>query len=207
VRGGWYLGSLAVAIVAIALVAGGCGTSPWGAPPSSAPPTGAGSSGPSRTPEPTASPEPTPTLAAMVDRSLLAILPEQVATSAVEEDVDGEREFAADPGAAVRRYAAAVVGDAGENIASASLAIVDAADMGTLFPAWRADYDDAACAATGGVDDVSMTEIGGREVDMTTCVSGIRIYHLRLRDGTLVLSITSIGPADYGAQLVEGLRE
>jgi hypothetical protein len=157
--------------------------------------------------EPTPSPEPTPTLPAMIDPSLLAVLPERVLTSPVDEDVDGEREFGADPGSVVRRYAAAVVGDAGENIASVSVAAVDPADTAAFFPAWRADYDEAACDPTGGVDDTSLADIGGREVEMTTCVSGVRLYHLRLRGDSLVLSISSIGPADFGAKLVEGLRE
>jgi hypothetical protein len=193
------------------LTAVGCGASPPGTASGSpgATPPGPSPAASTATPSPPATPgpEPSPTLPAIVDPSLLAILPGEVAGSAVNEDVDGEREFAVDPGATVRRYAAAVVGDAGENIASASIAAVDPADMAAFFPAWRADYDEAACAATGGVDDASMAEIGGREAEMTTCVSGIRIYHVSVRDGSLILSITSIGPVDYGAKLIEGLRE
>jgi hypothetical protein len=138
---------------------------------------------------------------------MLAILPGEVGGSLVEEDVEGEREFGAEPGDTVRRYAAAVVGDAGENIASASVAAVDPADMAAFFPAWRAEYDEAACAANGGVATMSTMTIGGRTAETTTCTTGVRLYHLRLHDDSLLVSIMSVGPADFGARVIEGLRE
>lgn len=221
------VGTLAAVFVLAAFLAGGCGTPP---PVPAASPSAAGATPgptvatpgatrPATTPEPTptlepgatpgrtATPEPTPTLPAIVDRSLLAVLPEEVAGSPVEEDVDGERAFGADPGGTVRRYAAAVVGDAGENIAAASIAVVDPADMAAFFPAWRADYDEAACEANEGVGGMATAIVGGRTVESTTCVGDVRLYHLRLRDDALLVSITSIGPDDLGLKLIEGLRE
>ena len=223
-----------VAVLAVvALVAVGCGTSAPGTPVASAKtpdattgatlstPTAEPTSTPvpsstaeptstpvpSSTAEPTPAPEPTPTLPAIIDRSLLAILPGDVAGSPVTEDVDGEREFGAEPGGSVRRYAAAFVGDTGENIASASIAAVDPADMAGFYPAWRADFDEAACAANDGVATTSTTTIGGRTVETTTCTSGVQLYHVRLRGDSLLVSIMSIGPGEFGKKLIEGLRE
>ncbi|MCU0483361.1 MAG: hypothetical protein MUC54_03690 [Chloroflexi bacterium] len=163
--------------------------------------------GPTPGTEPSPGPEPTPTLPALVDRSLLAVLPDRVAASPVEEDVDGEREFGADPGIAVRRYAAAVVGDGGENIAAASIAAVDPAGRDAFFTAWRAEFDAAVCAANGGVASSATASVGGRTAETTTCATGVRLYHLRLRGDTLLLSIMSIGPGAFGERLIEGLRE
>jgi hypothetical protein len=203
----WRGGSSVAALVVASIMAGGCAATPSTAPSAAPTVEPASQAAPAATLEPSLVPEPTPTLPTLVDPSLLAILPQQIAGSTVEEDVEGERDFGADPGSVVRRYAAAVVGDAGENIASASIAAVASADMAAFFPAWRADYDAAACAPTGGVDDTSLADIGGRQVEMTACASGVRLYHLRLRDGSLVLSISSVGPADFGTKLIEGLRE
>jgi len=203
------VGAIAGAAALAALVAGGCGVTPSGALSASAgaPVATPGATLPTLGPEPTATQEPTPSLPALVDRSLLAILPAQVAGSPVEEDIDGEREFGADPGGTVRRYAAAVVGDAGQNIASVSVAALDPADMAAFFPAWRADYDEAACAANEGLGETATTTVGGREVESTSCTGGVRVYHVRLHGDALLVSIMSIGPDDFGAKLIEGLRE
>jgi len=185
-------------------------TTPSGSPPTAGPtltPAPVATPGPTLTLAPMATPGPTPTLPAIVDRSLLEILPGEIAGSAVAEDVEGEREFGADPGSTVRRYAAAVVGDNGRNLATASIAALDPGDMAAFFPAWRADYDQAACAANAGIDGKTTLTVAGRTVESTTCLTGVRVYHLRLRDDALLVSILSIGPDDFGAQLIEALSQ
>jgi hypothetical protein len=43
-------------------------------------------------------------------------------------------------------------------------------------------------------------------VFITACVNGAFTYHVRVADGVVVLSITSIGPADLGRSIVEKLH-
>jgi len=158
---------------------------------------------------PTLVPTARPDLPPIIEVGLLTVLPARVAASLVEEDIDREMAFAVDSsrGAEIVGFAAAVVGDAGENIATAALVRIHAPDPAGFFDRWRADFDEAACAANGGAGKRETHQVGGRTVALTACLGGAFVYHVRLRGQTVIVSILSLGAGDYGARLIEGLRE
>jgi hypothetical protein len=162
------------------------------------------------TSQPTAAAVPTATLPPPIQPALLGILPASVGSSAVREDVEREAEYAADPGrgTTVVGFAAAVVGDAGANIATVAVARLDSSAPVGFFERWRADFDDAACAANDGIAGREARQIGGRAVEVTRCAGGAIVYHARLlQAGTLIVSILSIGGGDFGTLLIEEVRE
>lgn len=75
------------------------------------------------------------------------------------------------------------------------------------FRQWRDSYDTAACGPAGGVARHAEAEIGGRVVFIASCAGGAFTYHTRLRDGTIVVSITSVGPGRPGETIMAGLTE
>lgn len=180
---------------------------PIATPAAAATPTAAVATTPTEAPTPV--PTARPDLPPIIEVALLAVLPDTVGASLVEEDLDREMTFAADSsrGAEIVGFAAAVVGDAGENIATVSLARIDTSDPAGFFDRWRADFDEAACAANGGAGKRETRQIGGRTVALTTCLGGAFVYHVRLRGQTLIVSILSLGAGDFGARLIEGLSE
>ena len=49
-------------------------------------------------------------------------------------------------------------------------------------------------------------EIAGRTVDQATCAGGVRTYHVRISGGGLLVSISDLGDAKFGEQVIAGLR-
>ncbi len=72
----------------------------------------------------------------------------------------------------------------------------------TWFRMWRDTYDAAACSQAGGVQGHAESEIGGRTVYIGSCANGVYTYHTRVEDGSVVLSLTSIGPSRLGERLL-----
>ncbi len=70
------------------------------------------------------------------------------------------------------------------------------------FRTWRDTYDVAACRQAGGVQGHVESEIGGRTVYIGSCTNGVYTYHARVKDGSVVLSLTSIGPSRLGERLL-----
>ena len=137
-----------------------------------------------------------------IDPSLLGILPAAVGGSPVTRDMARETDAAGDAALAVRARSlvAAVVGDSGENIATAIL--VERRpdiDMAAWFEAYRSDFDAAACDPLGGLGGTSTLTVAGRQAQVTTCASGGTVYHVIVRGGTTILSIFEIGPLEFGA--------
>lgn len=150
---------------------------------------------------------PSPSLPALVDRSLLALLPVSVDGLPVVEDIEGELEQAArlEAGRTIRGYAAAVIGDAGDNVASISLVTpAFPADVASFARTWAQQFDTAACDANGGTALTTTSIIGRYRVDVSRCSGGAVIYHAIL-GGRAVLSILELGPKELGRRVIEEL--
>jgi hypothetical protein len=80
------------------------------------------------------------------------------------------------------------------------------ADDDEWFRDWRDSYDSAACDRAGGVARHAETAVDGVPVFVGACTNDAFTYHVRIGDGAIVLSITSVGPGDLGRRIVEGLR-
>ena len=76
-----------------------------------------------------------------------------------------------------------------------------------FYGGYRHSFDTSACASVGGVEGTGTEEIGGRTVETTTCGGGATIYHLRLRDGRLIVSVLELGPKQFGRQLIESAKD
>ncbi len=212
-------------LVLAALLIVGCGPattptpSPTGTVPSASPtatamaspvaPSGSPATS-SVLPTPSGSPagaSPPPSLPALVDRSLLALLPTAVDGLPVVEDVVGERQQAIqlEAGHTIHGYAAAVVGDAGENVASISLVTpAFPADVASFARTWAQEFDKAACEANGGAALTTTSIIGRYRVDVSRCAGGAVVYHAIL-GGRAVLSILELGPRELGRRVIEEL--
>jgi len=78
----------------------------------------------------------------------------------------------------------------------------DAALDDSWFRDWRDSYDASACEPAGGVSGHAETKIGDRTVFIGSCAGGAFTYHVRLGDGGLVVSLTSVGPNRLGELLL-----
>jgi len=147
---------------------------------------------------------------AVVDRTLLAVLPASIAGNALAEDPDAEQTAIADPdlGANVDRIVTAFVGDSsGENWAYT--AVVDVrpdARTDDFYKDWQTTFDQSACEQAGGVTAHAAVQIARRTVNRSTCAGGVRTYHVRIDGGGLMVSISDLGPAKYGEQVLQALR-
>jgi hypothetical protein len=145
-----------------------------------------------------------------LDPTLLAFLPAEVDGIAVTEEPDVLPEALGQ--ATLPRIAtaidAAVAVDAGNgNLVTAWVlrlrqGVFTVADYGQ----WRDSYDEGACAAAGGVVGRAEATIGGRQAYVTSCVTGLRTYHVWLQDQGILISASSIGDGRFGEKLLEGLR-
>lgn len=69
------------------------------------------------------------------------------------------------------------------------------------YRSYRDSYDQSACAQAGGVARHAEAVFGGHPAFITGCQGGALIYHLRVRSGSIVVSITAVGPARLGDRL------
>ena len=205
-----------LAIIAGGLLAAtlaGCGTDVPSGGPSNVP-----SAGPLATPTAAAlatigpPPSPTPDDAAPVvlDEALLGVLPAEIGSTPVKEDLDAASLALTDP--ALDQVASAidagVAFDAGSgNLVLALVVRLKPDAFGEeLFRQWRDSYDEGACAQTGGVVGHAEADIGGRRTYVTSCVQDMHTYHVWLKEQGLLISASSIGDGRFGEQLLEGLR-
>jgi len=158
---------------------------------------------PSPTPPDTASP-------VVLDPTLLAVLPESIDGAPVTESLDEAALALTDP--ALPRIATAI--DVGVAVDTGSADLVSAhvvklrpeAFTDTTFGQWRDSYDEGACAGAGGVRGRAEAPIDERTVYITSCVAGMRTYHVWLDEHDTLISASSIGEGRFGEKLMDNLR-
>ncbi len=169
--------------------------------PSDAPPTGL-----ETPPFPSGSSAPP----VVIDDSLAGILPTTVDGIAVQRapDTEAAARSSTTLGADAEAFAAVeVLGADASDLAIASIVrLRSATPPDGFFASWRPSFDQAACAPAGGVSTTEIRAIGGRSVDTTLCVEGAAVYHLRLDDGRIVVSVLEAGMKGYGRALLEGAK-
>jgi hypothetical protein len=146
----------------------------------------------------------------VLDETLLEILPEAIDGIPVEGSIDEAAHALTDP--ALPRIATAL--DVGVAVDPSSGNLVTAhvvrvrpeAFTADTYRQWRDSYDEGACTASGGITGRAESTIGGRNVFITSCVVGLRTYHVWLEQRDLVVSASSIGDDRFGEKLMAGLR-
>jgi hypothetical protein len=183
------------------------------APPASraaSPGTSAGSSGPSAAIGPPVRTFAPGGLHAVVDASLLSVLPTTVAGLPVTEFPEAETQAITDPdlGRNVSRVATAFVGDAaGENWAYTSVVEVRPESRSdSFYRDWQESFDASACEQAGGVTGHTTITIAGRTVERTACGGGVRTYHVRIAGTGLLISVSDVGAAGFAEQELNALR-
>jgi hypothetical protein len=153
------------------------------------------------------------------DPSLLDLVPAAEAGATLTFDPDTTASVASDPALAgdVSFLAIGLARPTGAAADDPNLAIVNvvrlrnpgvmtATETEAWFRTWRDTYDEAACAQAGGVARHGETDVTGITVFTGACANGAFTYHARIGDGGIVLSLTSIGPADLGRSIVGKLH-
>ena len=201
--------ALVLATTVAAIVAACQSGTPSGGPTSGAPsvtsPTGtAVTVGPSPSPTPDDATPP------VLDATLLDYLPESVEGVPVTEALDEAALALADP--ALPRIATAldvglVVDQATRNLVTAHVVrLRGGAFDDDTYRQWRDSYDEGACAAAGGVVGRAEATIDERTVHVTSCVAGLRTYHVWIQDEHLLISASSVGDGRFGELLMGELR-
>jgi hypothetical protein len=158
-------------------------------------------------------PSPTPpdvTSPVVLDPDLLAILPESIDGFAVTESPDEAALAISDP--ALPRIAtaldAAVAVDTGGGNLVYALVVKLRPDAFTddTYRQWRDSFDEGACTAAGGIVGRAEAPIDERTVYITSCVAGMRTYHLWLKEQDTLISASSIGEGRFGEKLMDNLR-
>lgn len=145
-----------------------------------------------------------------LDPTLLAILPESVEGIPVVEDAD-EAAVALN-NASVQSIAISVDAGVAVDVGNGNFVYAwivklrPGAFSADKFHLWRDSYDEGACSAGGGVVGRAEVVIAGRTAYVTSCVVGLRTYHLWLEDQDILISASALGEARFGERLLEGLR-
>ncbi len=149
-----------------------------------------------------------------IDPSLLQVLPAQVDGVPLEPDAATAADVTGDPGLARSASALAVAIVVAPGASSTQdLAVVWVIQLRpgvfgkAFFRNWRDTYDEAACAAAGGVDGHAEAVIAGRDTRIGTCAGGVHTYHLHLARRDLLVSITAAGGRRFGEVVAAGLTE
>jgi hypothetical protein len=168
------------------------------------------STDPSMTGVPTPTPTPDEATPAVIDAALLDYLPESVGGVPMAEELNEAASAVADP--AVSRIASAVdVGfvvdqTTGNLVTTHVVRLREGAFDDDTYRQWRDSYDDGACAAAGGVVGRAEATIDERTVHVTSCVAGLRTYHVWIEDELLLISASSVGDGRFGELLMSELR-
>ena len=210
----------AAGLVALGILLTACGT-PQAATPTPtvttalAPPTAPATSPPPSAANPSAAAAtPVGSGGIAIDSSLLAVLPTQVDGVPLEPDAATAADVTGDP--ALARSASALgvaIAIAPGASATEDLAVVWVVQLRpgvfneAFFRNWRDTYDEAACAAAGGVNGHAQTVIAGHDTRIGTCAGGVRTYHVHLERRDLLVSITAAGERRFGELVAAGLTE
>lgn len=199
--------ALTITVVALAVVGpavlGGCGGGPTAIPSAAPSPTTAVS--------PAISPAASPatTTGAVADLGLLDLLPASIDGLALTPSAEAAEVTAADPTLAawIRAVAYAVVVDPATS--ETAIIAIAGARPGQLddaaYRGYRDTFAPAACERAGGVLGNAEAELGDHTVQITSCVDGVVIYHVRLADPEAVVSVTSVGDGALGRRIIEAL--
>jgi hypothetical protein len=143
-----------------------------------------------------------------MDESLLAILPATIAGAPVTSEIESFAQAVRDTSfiANVDRAAFFVVVE-GSDLASGSVAhLRPGVYSENLWKDWRTTYDEGSCTQAGGVLARASSSIGGREIFVTTCAGGLRVYQVWLPGPGVAVSLVSFGDRKFGEQLMAGLK-
>jgi hypothetical protein len=158
-----------------------------------------------------ASPIASPASPVAIDDSLADLLPATVDGVPVERSAETESAALTSPtlGADADGFAAVQVATADlTDLAIASIVrLKRSTDPDAFYADWRPGFDEAVCAPAGGISTTEVRSIAGRTVDTTLCVEGARVYHARLEDGRILLSVLDVGTRGFGQGLLEGLED
>lgn len=209
----------ALAVAVIAILVAGCGSSPsptGSLTPvaSAATPSTAASASTPPAGSPTASLPVASGLRVEVDPGLLAFIPGGGNGLDLMYDADTTKQVAGDPGLATDAVglAIALFTVTGAPAPASDLAIVSVVRLRDpsigedAFRSWRDSYDASACAAAGGVAGHAQSTMKGRTVYIGTCNGGAFTYHVRLGQGAIIVSATSIGPMRLGQKVMEAIE-
>ena len=180
--------------------------SPTSSPASSSP--SSPSSGPDAASPPTARPA-----TAVADPDLFEVLPATSDIFSLTYDAITTATIAADPALdpAVDSIATGLYRLRNAAPDAPDFAIVnvvhlrDASLEDDWFRSWRETYDEGACGQAGGVIRRAETPVGALTVHVGSCDGGAFTYHVRLNEGNVILSMTSVGPARIGQTVAERL--
>ncbi len=144
-----------------------------------------------------------------IDESLAALLPDSVDGLPVERSEETENAALTSPTLGTDADGFAAVQVATADLADLAIASIvhlkGSTDPDAFYADWRPGFDDAVCAPAGGVSTTEVRTMGGRSVDTTLCTEGARVFHVRLDDGRILLSILDVGTRGFGEGLIEGL--
>jgi hypothetical protein len=196
--------------LALATLFAACETGDGSGAPSSGVPTGAIPTDPQMTVGASPSPTPDDATPAMIDATLLEYLPETVGGAPMTEALDEAALALADP--AVPRIASALdvglaIDQTTRNLVTAHVVrLREGAFDDDTYRQWRDSYDDGACTAAGGIVGRAEATIDERTVFVTSCVAGLRTYHVWIEDDHLLISASSVGDGRFGELLMDELR-
>jgi len=201
------------------VIVAGCGAGPG---PSPSVPVVASAGGPPSelVPSPSTSAAPSGDLPASsglvveVDRGLLDVIPDVGDGLELAFDAETTRQVAADPalakdavGLAIALYRVPGAADPASDLAVISIIRLRDPSIGEeAYRAWRDTYDAAACAVAGGVAGHAESTINGRVVYIGSCSGGVLTYHVRIRQGAIIVSVTSVGPMRLGEQAMKAIE-
>jgi hypothetical protein len=210
---------LAGLVLGTSILFAGCGNPAPTLPPASVPAPPPDSAPPASVARPTPT-EPlnaqsVPPIGVEPDPSLLDLVPASEAGATLTYDPETTASVAADKTLAksISYLAIGLARPIGAAADAPDFAIVnvafprdETAVNADWFRDWRDSYDTPACAQAGGVARHSQTEVAGLTVFIAACANGAFTYHALIADGGIVLSITSVGPANLGRTIVEKLK-
>jgi hypothetical protein len=149
---------------------------------------------------------------ALVDPSLLDVIPASAGGLTLTFDPETTGTEASDPTldpnvAAIATGLATAPGgsDASELVIVNVVRLRNPAVDEEWFREWRDSYDTAACERAGGVSGHASSTINGHAVFIGSCQGGAFTYHLRIANGSVVVSLTSVGPSRPGERVVEAI--
>ena len=156
------------------------------------------------------SPSASPSVGASVpvDPSLLAVLPATVRGLTVGPVPDPTGLTDPTLVANVARIAEAFAIDpaSGDFAYASVIALRPGVFSDAFFRSWRDSFDTGACSGAGGVVGHAEAQIGGRTTFIGRCAGGLLTYHVRLNGRDAIVSVSSLGQAHLGEELIAGLR-